>query len=210
MNLSLLVHTFNDYRHLWAGSARAINQFFPVEIPIYWGTDITTVDRETKWAGKMIFSGTGEWSDRLRALLKEIPTEYVLYMQEDHWPTQKPPDLVVLMQKMTENDLFRLQISPVVHFYTLKNHENTLFFEPKSKYLVSHQPSIWKKSFLLDCLKPGETPWVNEYEGTKRLQQTSLMREYITNKIAIYPCDWFSHRCIKGRVVTDKPIEADN
>src|SRR5690606_22416100 len=144
-----------------------------------------------------IFSGPGEWSDRLRALLAQIPTDYVLYMQEDHWPTKPPPDLAELMRIVTENDIFRLQISPIVPFYTLFSEGNTLFFDVKSKYLVSHQPSIWKKSFLLECLEPGETPWVNEYEGTKRLNN----RPEIKGKIAIYTYEWYSHKCIKGKIV---------
>jgi hypothetical protein len=98
---------------------------------------------------------------------------------------------------MEEKDLFRLQISPINQFYSLYGSEIPLIFHENSKYLVSHQPSIWKKSFLLDCLKPGENPWQNEYEGTKRLQKDPKIR----GKIAIYPCDWYKHMCIKGKAV---------
>lgn len=196
--MSLLIHTFNGYKHLWPGCARSLAAW--VEgIPIYWGTDIDPGDAD--YLGKLTLSGPGEWSDRLRALLKQIPTDYVLYMQEDHWPTAPPPDLAELMEIVTQNDILRLQISPIVRFYKLIPAGNIHYFTPNSKYLVSHQPSIWKKSFLLDCLKAGESPWVNEYKGTLRLQQSSRMREFITGKIAIYPCDWFAHKCIKGRIV---------
>lgn len=198
MNLSVLVHTFDGYKHLWPGSARSIAAWME-DIPIYWGTDIDP--GEADYLGNLILSGPGEWSDRLQKLLKQIPTDYVLYMQEDHWPAAPPPDLDMLMDIVQKKDLFRLQISPIVHFYKLIPAGEIHYFDPYSKYLVSHQPSIWKKSFLLDCLRPGETPWVNEYKGTQRLQQTSHIRAAITKKIAIYPYDWFHHACIKGRVV---------
>lgn len=98
---------------------------------------------------------------------------------------------------MKENSTLRLQISPINQFYSLYGSESPFFFHPTSKYLVSHQPSIWRKDFLLSCLKPGESPWVNEYEGTKRLQNKPEIRQ----KIAIYPYDWYEHKCIKGQVV---------
>jgi hypothetical protein len=198
MNLSVLIHTFNGYKHLWQGCAGSFCKHWNQEIPLYFGTDMETKGEYIfPYPTLLLFSGPGEWSDRLRTLLKQIPTEYVLYMQEDHWPTQSPPNLAEMMQIMAEKKLLRLQISPIVPFYSLFSEENTLFFDVKSKYLVSHQPSIWKKSFLLDCLKPGETPWVNEYEGTKRLKN----KPEIYKKIAIYPYEWYKHMCIKGKVV---------
>jgi hypothetical protein len=201
MNLSLLVHSFEGYAHLWPGYYKAFRENWdPQGVQSYWGSDFQT-KHTVGVPFKMIYSDCGEWSDRLKRLLIKIPSDYVLYMQEDHWPTQSPPNLAELMQIMTEKGLFRLQISPNATFYTTFLEENTLFFDVKSKYLVSHQPSIWKKSFLLDCLKPGETPWINEYKGTMRLQQTSQMRDFIRKKIAIYPFDWYKHMCIKGKVV---------
>jgi hypothetical protein len=198
MNLSVLIHTFNNYQHLWKGCSHSFCQHWNEDLPIYFGTDDKIEGQYLfPFPTRLLFSGQGEWSDRLIILLNQIPTDYILYMQEDHWPTQKPPNLAELMQIITEKDLFRLQISPVVPFYKLFSEENTLFFDEKSKYLVSHQPSIWKKSFLLECLKPGETPWINEYEGTKRLKGDPKIRK----KIAIYPYEWYKHMCIKGKVV---------
>jgi hypothetical protein len=197
MNLSLLVHTFNGYKHLWPGCLDSFAANFHENVPMYFGTDY---ELHTRWYFrnfKPIYSGPGEWSDRLRTLMLQIPSDYVLYMQEDHWPSQPPPILDKMMGIVIENDLLRLQISPIVPFYSLFSAENTLFFAENSKYLVSHQPSIWKKSFLLECLKPSETPWKNEYEGTKRLKNDPKIRK----KIAIYPYNWYKHMCIKGKVV---------
>jgi len=197
MTLSLLVHSFDGYAHLWPGYYKAFRENWNLEgYKCYFGSDIPT-ENTVGPPFKMLYSGPGEWSDRLRRLLEQIPSDYVLYMQEDHWPTQKPPDLAELCRIVMKYGLFRLQISPKASFYTLDG----MVFEPNSKYLVSHQPSIWRKSFLMDCLKSGETPWVNEYRGTLRLQQTSQMREYIAGKIAIYPYEWYRHMCIKGKAV---------
>jgi hypothetical protein len=145
----------------------------------------------------LIYSGEGEWSDRLIKLLQQIPTEYVWYQQEDMWPCKNPPKVSELMDFVVKYDLLRLQISPIVQFYSLHGDKIPLFFHYKSKYLVSHQPSIWKKDFLLECLKPNEDPWKNEYEGTKRLNH-----EGIAGKIAIYPHNWFTHESVNHQLKT--------
>lgn len=196
MNLSLLVHTFNKYERYWdgflSGYAKNFNQF----LPSYFGTDTKCHSSHDFGSFKVIYSGEGEWSDRLVNLLQQIPTDYVWYQQEDMWPTKNPPNLSKLMEIVIKKDIYRLQISPVVQFYSLHGSEIPLFFHVKSKYLVSHQPSIWKKSFLLRCLKPNEDPWKNEYEGTKRLNIPEM-----AGKIAIYPHDWFSHESVTKHLV---------
>lgn len=199
MNLSVLIHTFNGYQHLWHGCLKGWDEriLFPFCIPHIFGTD-EQGHADYKWGKfKPIYSGSGEWSDRLFRLLSQINTDYVLYTQEDHYPIYRLPDMFDLMRYIERYSLLRLQISPVNQFYTLTGSELPLRFHSSSKYLVSHQPSIWRKDFLLSCLKPGESPWINEYEGSKRLNNNPN----IIGKIAIYPCDWFKHMCVKGKVV---------
>lgn len=197
MDLSLLVHTFNKYQFLWPGSLQAWRQHFTWNLPMYWGTDAQDHGKYDFGKFKVIYSGVNQWSDRLLSLLSQIPTDYVFYCQEDHWPTANPPDLREMMQIVTKKGLKRLQISPIVQFYSLTGSEIPLFFHVKSKYLVSHQPSIWEKKFLISCLERNQTPWINEYEGSKTLSQ----RSNIQNKIAIWPCNWFHHACIRGKLV---------
>ncbi len=188
------MHTFNGYRHLWGGcwsNWETINEPFPR----YFGTDLAIDELEPTLSGfKTIYSGVGEWSDRLKRLLEQIPTDYVLYTQEDHWPVKNPPNLSEMMQFVSEMGLLRLHLGLVNHLYTFSGDKIPLTFHHTSKYLVSHQPSIWKKSFLLECLGPNETPWENEYLGTLRINKN----KEISDKIAIYPCNWYAHMCVKG------------
>lgn len=194
LNCSLLVHTFNQYERYWDGCLNGFAGSVPGEFTRYFGTDEKGHAEHDFRGFQVIYSGKGEWSDRLVKLLEQIPTDYVWYQQEDMWPCKTPPNLSELMQIMVENDLLRLQISPIVQYYSLCGAKIPLFFHYKSKYLVSHQPSIWKKSFLLECLKPNEDPWKNEYLGTQRLNH-----EGIAGKIAIIPADWYSHQSVKTK-----------
>jgi len=197
MNLSLLIHTFNQYEFLWDECLESWKLAYAEYCPFYFGSDTEAHGKHDFGKFDVIYSGTGSWSDRLTNLLNKIPTDYVFYCQEDHWLTKPPPYFSDLMQIVEENDLLRLQISPVNRFYTLNGTKLPLFFDQKSKYLVSHQPSIWKKSFLLEQIKYNEDPWLNEYEGTKRLNTDPQ----IINRIAILPYEWFHHACIRGKKI---------
>lgn len=194
MSLSLLVHTFNKYERYWDGFLSGFHANFHEKIPCYFGSDTKCHSSHDFRDFKLLYSGEGEWSDRLKNLIGQIPEEYTLYIQEDMWPCAEPPNLAELLHFMVQNDVWRLQISPIVQFYSLHGSKIPLFFHYKSKYLMSHQPSIWKKSFLLRCLKPNEDPWKNEYEATKRLNH-----EGMAGKIAIYPHNWFSHESVKTK-----------
>lgn len=193
MNLSLLVHTFNKYERYWDGFLKGYAENFNQFLPSYFGSDTNCHASHDFGNFKLLYSGEGEWSDRLTNLLHQIPTEYVWYQQEDMWPSSPPPNLHELMTAVIQNDILRLQISPIVQFYSLFGDKIPLFFHYKSKYLVSHQPSIWKKDFLLSCLQPNENPWKNEYEGTKRINKPEF-----NGKIAIYPANWYTHKCENG------------
>lgn len=196
LTLSVLVHTFDRYRHLWQGCLDAWQQHSEYTGAFYLGTDIET-DFKHDYIGKnILLSGHGEWSDRLIRLLGQVNTTHVLYCQEDHWPHGELPIQKAISCLLERPNLLRLQIAPVNQFYSLYGSELPLFFHPSSKYLVSHQPSIWKKEFLISCLQSGETPWVNEYEGTKRLKNSPEIRD----RIAIYPYDWYRHKCVRGVV----------
>lgn len=197
MNLSLLVHSFNEYQFLWSGSLNAWRSCYTETCNFYWGTDTEDHEKHDFCKFEVIYSGKGSWSDRLTRLLQKIPTKYVLYAQEDHWPTGNVPYFDEMLKIVEENQLLRLQISPINRFYTLSGSKLPLFFDQKSKYLVSHQPSIWDKNFFLEQIKYNEDPWLNEYEGTKRLNTDPK----IIDKIAIYPCDWYKHTCIRGKMI---------
>jgi hypothetical protein len=200
MNLSILVHTFSGYSFLWDGFVKSFDKNWGLRYPeTFIGSDIPCENDhffQNHPYLKMKYSGSGEWADRLTKLLIQIPSDYILYMQDDHYP-KMAPDLNKMVELVEKHGLLRLQISPIVQFYSLYGSGFPLFFHETSKYLVSHQPSIWKKSFLLECLKPNETPWQNEYAGTMRLN----VRKDLRGKIAIYPCDWYKHMCIRGKLV---------
>jgi hypothetical protein len=200
---AVLIHTFDGYAFAWDGFVQGWKDsrmdFLNAGIPVYWGSDVKSSNNPPFTP---IYSGKGEWSDRLKLLLKIIPSHTIFYMQEDHWP-KKGIYLDFFYQIFRNLNLKRLQISPVNQYYSLYGGELPLFFheKAKSKYLIAHNPSFWDKSFLISVLKNGQSPWQHEYEATCKLWECP---QSIRKKIAIYPCDWYHHAVEKGKLTQVK------
>lgn len=200
MGLSILVHTFEGYSFAWPGFFAAWKESrmdFMNDVQKFWGTDVPGADVPDNW--QRLYSGAGQWADRLDALLRLVPDEHILYMQEDHWP-KIGLHLPFYYKIFKEKHLLRLQLSPVTRYYSLYGNDLPLYFneKPKSKYIISHNPSIWDKNFLLSCLESGENPWENEYKATCRMWQNP---DKIHRKIAIYPVDWYRHAVERGKLI---------
>lgn len=178
-SIVLLVHACDRYRFLYRGFERFFNLYWDksADVELYFATEVESVQIN---GFVNLKSGKGEWSDRLRKLLSEdISSDYVLYMQEDMWLSSQvdgkfinglaqfvrdfKPNLVKLNSAEnytttpTENFISALRIAELVN--------------DKSQFLMSHQPALWNRKFLIEQLGKGEHPWRNERRGTKRLRK---------------------------------------
>ena len=120
-------------------------------------------------------------------------------MQEDMFPkTYMHTWHFKLYKMLLENiKLDALQVSPNCQYYKTEtnlfsNPINIKLFTNDSNYLVSHQPRLWTKNFLLNCLERGESPWTNEIKGTERIRKL-----YPT--IGLLEWDWYDHMVKKGK-----------
>ena len=137
------------------------------------------------------------WTDRLLYALDQIDEEYLLWVQEDMWlKTDVNANLFENAYRFVErNDFNVLRIhrinsmaSPYSEFYNKTdlfiNDYSIIKINNNAGYLMSHQPSIWKKSFLKEVQIPGESFRDNEFEGTERI------RKYEDPKIYHLIYDW--------------------
>jgi hypothetical protein len=130
-----------------------------------------------------ITTGKISWSEGLVNFLKEEKDEYILYWHEDHFPLGKI-DFDILLE--IERAMIEYNI-PLVKWCGLlsgwggaygktlasdiKIGDYSLRFYPHNlDYLVSHQPSIWNRKFLIESIKIGESPWQHELDGTRRFR----------------------------------------
>ena len=120
------------------------------------------------------------WTDRLLYALDQIDEEYLLWVQEDMWlKTNVDSNLFENAYRFVERNDFNIlrmhrinsMSSPYPDHYTetdlFINDYRIIKINKNAGYLMSHQPSIWKKSFLKEVQIPGESFRDNEFEGTE-------------------------------------------
>ena len=176
--IALIVHACDRYQLLYQGFEYFFKRnwpFYEVDIKYYFLTE------EADYQSDLftnIKTGKGEWSDRLLNGLNQIPQTYIIYFQEDMWlsrPVVAETVTKIIKFALANNvSLFKLSSNDVYHTTSTGNYIDGLSVSvlnnKESKFLMSHQVSVWKKSFLVDQLQYKEHPWRNEREGTKRLR----------------------------------------
>ena len=190
-NIAILVHACDRYEFLFRGFEIFYNQHWSqdVQANLYFATEEISAAVQSF---TNIKSGKGEWSDRLIKLLEEeIKEDYVLYMQEDMWFTKAVTAKAIneiFDYAIKENiDCIKLHSSEVYKTVdtgiSLAGLQLSKLDNQASKFLMSHQVTLWKKSFLLQQLDKNEHPWRNERKATKRMKQSNA---------AIYQIDLFA------------------
>ena len=178
----------------------------------YWGIE----EREwiKDWYGKSKQIDEG-WSDRLIYMLENVDTDYIFYMQEDQWPKFKIDRELFsdLASFCYSYDVDALKLHRVIRLdHVVPKRETDIYIRnkrliqwgPENDWLVSHQPTLWKREFLLDLQIKGEGFRDNEYAGTDRLRE-----KYKDNfpKIYSYNHDWFYERSAASRGDWVEPVQ---
>jgi hypothetical protein len=154
---AILVHTFDGYRRYWKSWLHFFNRHHPdPEWNIYFANeerDVTSLFPEGRVRSKyhQIHCGKGAWGQRLIKALEQIPTKYVLYMQEDMWLTSRlsPQYLEACLFVAEQKQSKQLKLQAGCHH----RHWKTDGEGWPPWYVVSHQPGIWNRKYLLETLR---------------------------------------------------------
>jgi len=183
-DLAIIIHTCDKYEFVWEGWYKTFKKHwdFDLGIDIYF----TNEEKDVSFDGlKQLKTGKGEWSDRLRTALNSISHKHTLYWQEDMWMKKSLNNFPIYYNDFIKYDMDYLM------FMCEQNIENKYFIYDKNgsddkylkndivntKWVVNHQPAIWKKEFFLEYLQHSENPWINEIEGTKRAKENHKTKE---------------------------------
>ena len=116
------------------------------------------------------------WSDALIAYLNFIEDDLVLILLEDYWLLRPLNRRAVwdAMNFMQENeDVIRFDVSADRMFARdarfLGSYRSIDLCQGGDQYSLSFQASIYRRKLLLNVLRPGETPWETELNGSGRL-----------------------------------------
>jgi hypothetical protein len=177
--VALVVHACDRYQLLYKGFEYFFKKHWPYKkLPVRFYFLTEEVDLRSEIFTN-IKTGKGQWSERLLTGLKQVAEPYIMYLQEDMWfdmPVD-PESLADLFSFVASKhpQLVKLSNNPVYHVAPTNQFINGLVINTldnsRSKYLMSHQVSVWNKELLMDQLIYKEHPWRNERKGTKRLKK---------------------------------------
>lgn len=184
-DISVVIQTCDKYKFLWKGWYYSFknNWDWSLNWDVYFCNEqekLNFSDSRIKQINSKTSMDSSGFSDRLIEILQQIKTKYILYIQDDMWLYRK------IDKKVFEDSLY---IMKHFNWNCLKIHEKTFFNydlektnffindirvlkqKINSEYLLSHNACFWNLDFLLENMSENESPWKNEFEGTKRISQ---------------------------------------
>lgn len=127
------------------------------------------------------------WTTGLITFLRTLKHENFILLLEDYWLMRhaKTSFISVLYQYMNryaeEDKILRIdlsadrmskkQVRPFTPRVIDEDQILWLVSPPHTPYQMSLQAAIWNRDLLLEVLRPNETAWRTEIEGTKRLKK---------------------------------------
>lgn len=140
----------------------------------------------------------GAWSDRLISCLKQIETEYIMFLLDDFFlhsevKQDRIEEICLWLDNDEQKKIANFQLYPLSSEYDLEE-KYSGFVKAKGSYpyLVNCQAAVWRKKALLDILKKEESPWQFEDNGTRRALKKGYefyflnVREPMPEEKAIY------------------------
>ena len=192
MDLAFVVNTTDKYHNIWDGWYHYFKKYWDHDIPTYWLNETRNIDYPFKQI-KVDIPDVRLWTKKLRESVKLIPESNLLITLEDLFFTDSLPELEVIYDFFRYSRADAVQIRPqskaiITHRTLYKRFSR---FDSSSNYLIAHQPCLWRKDFLLECLSVDESPWESEVNGTKRLGAC---------KVYHYEKDWFVNILRHGKI----------
>jgi hypothetical protein len=152
----------------WHAFLYFLQQYFPTNcFPTFFANEEIRYNLPTNFT--MIHTGKSEWGTRLTRALSNIPEDYILYLQEDIWLT------ATIASNFFKTAVNYMQAKDLNYIGLQKNCQHQIFeidqVDHPAWYLISHQPGIWKKSFLFETLHMFRSDlnplqhetWTNQY-----------------------------------------------
>lgn len=130
------------------------------------------------------------WSDNMIMALAKVQTKYVLYLQEDYFLTEKINEkmLYAILQYTKKHNssytsLVSMGQSPKFQSI-IKESPNLIEIADDSQYRTSLQAAIWEKDTFSWLLKPGESIFAFELDGSKRSEGIKkLFLAHVNNEL---------------------------
>lgn len=189
----IVLHTMDSYSQYWDYWYLFFKKYVTNHGTIYFLSE----EKEPSFIDDVIHikTGKGEWGYRLLEGLKQINEDLIIYLQEDFWAYKDFNLSDDLLKIFYEYKMDHLVIKELSHLTSrVKIKDNLYKMTQNSNYTHNHQFAIWKKDKLVSNVLPNENPWINEVEGTKRLNKTP-------HNVYILEFPWYISVSRKGQLM---------
>jgi len=164
--MRIIVSTCDKYAHLMGGFAWCWNK--------YWGVPVDVL-------GFKPFDGLPDnftfhsldteekrpWSDYIAEWLGAQNFHHAILLFDDYWLT-KPVD-EARVRKMEDEVVLGADKADLSgntkYFAHVQLTPDILMARPTAQYRASTQPAIWRRQYLMRCLRPGLSPWQFELQA---------------------------------------------
>lgn len=203
-DLAILMITCDKYSFIWESWYYYFKKNFPQGIAkLYWTNETIDCPYSEFTQIKVDIKHPDKWTKRVRLAAQQIPERNIMILLDDLLITNPmllsefemlytlfhffDMDSLIILPALSKN--LKLKPTCVKGLYRLKKF---------SWYLISYSPVIYKKKYLLECLKPTYSIWDSEIKGTKWLwAKVFLGRNY---KVYNYLKDWVINSIKRGKV----------
>lgn len=165
-NISLLTYTHTNVKDAHEAYFKRIEKYFPSLKNNY-----VTCNENIDYANCIVYNDSDKHSKQMIDALNQIPTEYVIYAQEDYilFDYVKEDELAELVNVMEENSeipFIRLLQSGLGN-PTEKFNDKLAFIDFNSDYYFSTQITLWRKSILIEMYKRADVQKLTDTEVHK-------------------------------------------
>ena len=211
-NLAVVIGTSDSHSFLWKDWWYYFNKNWKYNYPIYFLNEKKDIDFSIKQI-KVNIPNINLWTKRIRKSIEQIPEDNIFWLLEDFFITKsfKKNEFENIYDFFIRINADSLRIDSVESIHTTSY--NTKFkingtliekLDQHSRYLISYLPNIWKKSFLLECLKVDESPWESEIKGSQRIEGKDYdIYSYLRP-------NWFGNACRQGKLTQEGKKLVDN
>lgn len=205
MNLAVVICACDKYSFVWNGWYYYFKKYWDINCNVYFLNETKDINFPGVKQIKVNIPDVNIWTKRIRESIKQIPENNIFFLLEDYFLIKKfeKKEFEKIFNAFNVINADALRVKDIARFYTIHdtefyvNNVNLKKFDPYSKYLISYSPNIWKKSFLLECVKHDENPWENEIVRSAKMRGGNY-NIYIYEKL-----NWYIGAIKRGKITSE-------
>ncbi len=166
---AVIVSSFDGFADLWEPFFTLLFRYWPdCPYPIYLISNAKHFDHPR--VTTLAIGADGKWANNLFAALERIPATSIIYMQDDFFLTQKvdTSKIQTFVDHAVKNSIACIRLFPEPGPDLPYPEPGLGMISQQADYRVSLQAHLWDIQALTSLMRPGESGWDMEIEGTKR------------------------------------------